>query len=250
MNIVIMQPYFLPYIGYFQLIASADIFVSLDDVNFIKRGWINRNNLYFNSCRSSFSLPLHKASQNRLINEIELAQDFNIWRSRFLRSLHAWYGKMPYFDEGFKIVKYLLESPNKKISDINLAGLKLVSNLLGFKTKFHTSTSLNIPRTKGVSRLVAISRHFGADTYINAPQGKDLYCDAMFNPYGLELRFLRAQLHRYSMPHWLPGLSILDAIMRIGCAETARKLIPGWTLEHGEKDFSSSVPKIGEQILV
>lgn len=238
MNIVITQPYFLPYIGYFQLIASADIFVSLDDVNFINRGWINRNFLCFNGMRSIVSLPLHGASQNRLINEIETSGRFNSWCDRFFRSLQSWYGKQEFFGEGMEFAESVLSRAHGRIADINFESLRLASSKLGLKTVFYRASEVGIPRTKGASRLLAIARHFNADIYVNAPGGKGLYCDAMFEPYGVNLRFLKVWLHKYPMPAWIPGLSVLDAIMRIGFSQVAEKLIPGWSLERGGKEFA------------
>ena len=71
-KVAIMQPYLFPYIGYFQLLNAVDIFVLFDDVNYINRGWINRNRILLNGKPHLFTIPLHKASQNKLINEIEI----------------------------------------------------------------------------------------------------------------------------------------------------------------------------------
>lgn len=238
MNVVIMQPYFFPYIGYFQLIAASDIFVLLDDVNFINRGWINRNALCFNGQKSVFTIPLHKASQNRLINEIELSDTFTPWRARFLRSLQSWYGKQLFFGEGVALVEQVLSSGDKKIADINFSATMLLSVQLGLKTRFCRASELGIPKSAGVGRLLAIARYFGADTYVNAPGGKSLYCEEMFIPHGISLKFLKPALHEYPMQQWHPGLSILDAILRMGCANVAEKLLPGWSLERGEENLS------------
>lgn len=240
MNVVIMQPYLMPYIGYFQLIASADVFVSLDDVNFIKSGWINRNNLCFNKRRTMFTLPLSKASQNKMINEVEVSTEFPVWRCRFLRSLETWYGKQPFFAEGMEIVEEMLSPDRRGISEINFNGLCQLASKMGLKTKFLTASSLNAPRTKGASRLRAIAMQLGADAYVNAPGGKNLYCDDMFEPYGIRLRFLAPHLSSYPMQEWMPGLSILDAVMRLGCRRVGKEIIPGWKLERGQKSFHTA----------
>ena len=85
MKLAIMQPYFFPYIGYFQLIAAVDKFVIYDDVNYIKRGWINRNNILVNNQSFLFSIPLISASQNSKINEIKISEDVN-WKSKLLKN--------------------------------------------------------------------------------------------------------------------------------------------------------------------
>jgi len=104
-----MQPYFFPYIGYFQLVAAVNKFVIYDDVNFIKRGWINRNNVLINKKSNLFTVPLIKASQNTLINDTKINLKFyNIWKVKFLRSLEQSYKKAPYFTEVYNLIKNVL----------------------------------------------------------------------------------------------------------------------------------------------
>ncbi len=95
-KIAVMQPYFFPYIGYFQLINSVDKFVILDDVNYIKKGWINRNYILVNSKPCLFTIPLVKPSQNKLINETEIAFESN-WKKKFLKTIETGYAKAPIF---------------------------------------------------------------------------------------------------------------------------------------------------------
>src|SRR5512140_19777 len=97
-SIAIMQPYFLPYIGYFQLMAAVDKFVVFDDVNYINRGWINRNRLLLNGGAHTFTVPLRGASQNKLICDIELAEDDG-WRDKLLRTISQSYAKTPCYAE-------------------------------------------------------------------------------------------------------------------------------------------------------
>src|SRR5437016_5023773 len=101
MTVAIMQPYFFPYLGYFQLVNAVDTFVFFDDVNFINKGWINRNQVLQQNTPLRFTVPLLKASQNRKINEIELS-DFPAWRKQFLRSIEMNYKRAPFFDIVFK----------------------------------------------------------------------------------------------------------------------------------------------------
>lgn len=237
MKIAIMQPYLFPYLGYFQLIAAVDIFVSLDDVNFIKRGWINRNNLFINGKASLFSVPLRNASQNEPINEVEVSPTFKEWRAKFFRTLKQWYGREKFYKEGLDIASEILNYDTAKIGAINLNGLKLISRRLGLNTQFYSSAELNMPMSKGAARLVAIAQSFGADVYVNPPGGKKLYCEDMMTPYGVDLKFLKPNLTPYSMPVWIPALSALDPIMRIGFERIKEKYLPGWGLERGLKSF-------------
>src|SRR5690606_3799363 len=100
MKIAIMQPYLFPYLGYFQLINAVETFVFYDDVNFIKRGWINRNQILVDNKAALFTVPLKKASQNKLINEIDMAIDEK-WLSQFFKTIEQNYKNAPYFDDTF-----------------------------------------------------------------------------------------------------------------------------------------------------
>ncbi len=100
MNIAVMQPYIFPYLGYYQLVHAVDTFVFFDDVNFIMKGWINRNRILQQNEPFKFTVPLIKASQNRLINAIEIS-DYNRWKSDFLKSIEHSYKKAPEFSSIF-----------------------------------------------------------------------------------------------------------------------------------------------------
>ena len=117
MKVGIMQPYIFPYIGYFQLINAVDKFVIYDDVNFINKGWINRNRMLNNGKDSLFSIPLKEASQNKLINEIEINWD-NAWKSKFLKTLEQCYKKAPFYQEALSIIEQTFNIDNEPISKV------------------------------------------------------------------------------------------------------------------------------------
>src|SRR4051812_7809722 len=98
MRIAVMQPYFVPYLGYFQLLAAVDKIVLLDDVNFINGGWINRNRIRVNGQPHWLTLPLAQASQNRLINEINIVDD-PAWKRKAVRTLELTYQEAPFVDQ-------------------------------------------------------------------------------------------------------------------------------------------------------
>ena len=128
MIVGIMQPYFFPYIGYFQLIAAVNKFVIYDDVNFIQGGWINRNNILINKKSSLFTVPLVKVSSNTLINDTKINLKFyNVWKVKFLRSLEHSYKKAPYFTEVYNLIENVLEiNENDLISKLELNSIKNV----------------------------------------------------------------------------------------------------------------------------
>ena len=139
MKVAIMQPYIFPYIGYFQLIAAVDKFIFYDDVNFKKKSQINRNQILINGQANLFSVPLKKASQNKLINEIELRID-SIWVENFIITLEFNYKKAPYFKDIFPLIENILKKKTETISDLAIISIKEISNHLGLKTKFELSS--------------------------------------------------------------------------------------------------------------
>ena len=114
-SVAVMQPYVFPFIGYFQLINSVDHFVFYDDVNFMKKGWINRNRIVINKNDFQFTISLEKISQFRKIKEIKVLSD-----NKLLKRIEQAYKKAPYFDEVYPLLKNILEIQSESIA--HLAG--------------------------------------------------------------------------------------------------------------------------------
>lgn len=115
MKIGIMQPYFFPYIGYWQLINAVDKYVIYDDVNFIKGGWINRNRILMNGEAKLINLKMNGASPNKLINEIELANDI-VYNKKLLKTIESCYKKAPYFEKAFPIIEDIINNSERNLS--------------------------------------------------------------------------------------------------------------------------------------
>ncbi len=129
-KIAIMQPYFFPYIGYFQLINAVDTFVIYDDVNYIKKGWINRNNIVINGEQKLFTISLSKASQNKMINEIDISDDF----IKFIKMLEMSYSKAPYYEQTMNVINKIISFENKKLSTFIHNSIKILVDYLNIKT--------------------------------------------------------------------------------------------------------------------
>lgn len=225
MKIAIMQPYVFPYLGYFQLIHAVDIFVFYDDVNFIKRGWINRNRILVDGQESLFTVALSKASQNKLINEIEVLKDSNSLQ-HLLKTLEHNYKNAPYFDSVFNLVNEVINKPHKSISDLAINSVNSVSNYLEMDTLFELSSE-KFPETKGMGkteRLVEIVKKKGFKHYINPSGGKELYNKLDFKKKGVNLHFIQNELDSYTQFENEPivGLSIIDVLMFNSVEETKR----------------------------
>jgi WbqC-like protein family len=214
--VAIMQPYFFPYVGYFQLINAVDVFVIYDDVNFIKRGWINRNNLLINGQVNLFTIPLAKASQNDLINEVRL-NDFKEWSDKFLKTIEQSYRKAPHFEAVYGLLGQLFE---KKIYDsmanLALESLKATCNYLEIKTKIiETSALYNNKNLKGQDRILDTCLQEKATHYINPTGGQELYSKELFADNKICLNFIQSRRVEYPQfkNEFVPWLSIIDVLM-------------------------------------
>lgn len=222
MKLGVMQPYFLPYVGYFQLIAAVDRFVLYDDVSFIKGGWINRNNLLLNGNPQLFTIPLSNGESGVPIREVGIAGTFLKWRSKFFRTLSHAYKKAPNFEEVSAMLERWLAPDAKTISEINRTSLIETASWLGITTEIIPSSSVyentDMDRRE---RLVDLCRREGAHIYVNAAGGRKLYDKTWFAQHGIELLFLDSTIHEYpqATKQFVPNLSILDLMMNVPSKE-------------------------------
>lgn len=213
-----MQPYLFPYIGYFQLVAAVNKFVIYDDVNFIKGGWINRNNVLINKKSNLFTVPLNKASSYTLINETKInLKVYNIWKVKFLRSLEQSYKKSPYFTDVFNLIENVLEiNENDLISKLAVNSIKSVSDYLQLDTEIcETSEIYNTKTKSGQERVLDICEIEKASQYINPIGGIELYSKNTFKEKGIVLNFIKSKPIIYSQfdNDFSPWLSIIDVLM-------------------------------------
>lgn len=218
MTLAIMQPYFFPYIGYFQLISSVNKFIIYDDVNFIKGGWVNRNNILINKKISLFTVPLVNVSSNTLINNTKINLKFyNVWKVKFLRSLEYSYKKAPYFTEVYNLVENVLQiNKNDSISGLAINSIKNVIDYLQLDTEIcETSEKYNNKNKKGQERVLDICRIEQASHYINPIGGLELYSKNTFKENGIVLNFVKSKPIVYTQfdNNFFPHLSIIDVLM-------------------------------------
>lgn len=216
MKIAIMQPYFLPYIGYFQLINMVDKFIILDDVNFINRGWINRNRILINGKGHLFSIPCAKTSQNKLINEIEIALDEK-GKNKLLLSFELAYKKAPYFNDVFYLLIKCLNFKNYNLAKFTANSIIEVCNFLKLEKKIKYS-SIAHPETKEmgrVDRLIEITKREKSNEYINPIGGQKIYNKEYFASKGVNLAFLKSGVIEYPQfkSSFVSWLSIIDVLM-------------------------------------
>jgi hypothetical protein len=216
MKVAIMQPYFFPYIGYFQMINAVDKFVFYDDVNYIKRGWINRNKILVNGKDALITVPLIKASQNKLINEIDLSFD-DRQKNKMLSTIELAYKKAPFFNQVIGVIEKSVNSNKTTIGDYAANTVITMCNYLMIDTEFDFSSKLT-PESKGMDkadRLIYITKNLGANQYINAIGGQELYNKDYFANNDLDLKFIKPLGVDYPQfnASFIPWLSIIDVLM-------------------------------------
>ncbi len=211
-----MQPYIFPYIGYFQLIKATDKIIFYDDVNWIKKGWINRNRLLINGSASIFTIPCTNVSQNKLILDIELLkEDKHI--SKLLKSIDLAYKQAPHFNEFYPIVNKILNSNCNKISELAIYSIKEVFNYLNLELTYDLSSKKHFLSRGQIKedRLIDICHKEQATTYINSIGGKELYNKEYFRNKGIELFFIDSKEIKYEQftDDFISHLSIIDVLM-------------------------------------
>ncbi len=219
MKAAIMQPYFFPHIGYFQLINSVDVFIIYDDVNFRKQSWINRNYILLNNNKHLFTIPCQSISQNKLINATRIDKENKALKA-ILKTLEtAYHKKAPYYELVFPMVKNVMTSHVDTISELALESIVSVCTYLGIKTRILVSSE-NFPETIDLGRserMISICKTLGANELINAIGGIDIYDKKDFEEHGIGLSFIRKSENlSYSQgknQSFLPDLSIIDVMM-------------------------------------
>ncbi len=231
MKIAIMQPYIFPYIGYFQLINAVDRFVILDDVNYINKGWINRNNILVNGKKSLFTIPLKEASQNKWINEIYISDEIK-WKINFLKTIEQNYKKATYFRNVYPIIEEIVNSSISKISDFNYYSISKINNYFGVKTEIVSSSSIyKNNESKAHNKILDICLKEKASIYINPIGGLELYDKRDFTEKKLELFFIKTDDIKYSQfaNDFEPWLSIID-VMMFNSSQTIKIFLEQYTL--------------------
>ena len=231
MKIGIMQPYFVPYLGYFQLINAVDKYVIYDDVHYIKGGWINRNRILINGNPSYFNVPLIGASPNKLINEIEVSNE-DVLIQKNLRMLEGAYKKAPYFNDVYELMKDILCSGKTNLAEYLTYSIKKICEYLDINTEIVISSELNKDNSlRGKEKVVAIVKELGGTTYYNAIGGQELYSFDYFKENGLELGFIKTNLVEYKQYNneFQPYLSIVD-IMMFNSKEEVKKMLDSYEI--------------------
>jgi hypothetical protein len=211
-----MQPYLFPYLGYFQLINAADTFVIYDDVQYIRRGWMNRNRILLNGRDWTFTFSVKKHRRAELVRNIRFADTFGREVADFFKTLKVAYGKAPFFAEVTRILEDVLPVAETSFNAVVSTSLRKFCDAMGIATPLVHSSDIDYDRgLRGQARIMALAAALQADTYINPPGGTDLYDRGAFESAGIQLRFLAPHEVSYRQfgGAFVPNLSIIDGLM-------------------------------------
>lgn len=212
MKLAIMQPYFFPYIGYWQLISVVDSFVVYDDVTYIKQGWINRNYILVNNKKHLITLDVFGASSNRLICDVKVGKRKN----KILKTIEQNYHKAPYFDTAYQLIKNAFDIDEIFISKFLFFSIKILIEYLDLNTKIFFSSEIEKDNSlSGENKVIEICKKLNATHYYNPIGGKFLYSHKHFNLNKIQLSFIEPMPVNYRQfsEIFIPNLSIIDLLM-------------------------------------
>ena len=213
--IAVMQPYFLPYIGYWQLIKKVDEFVIYDNIEFTKKGWFNRNRFLVNGEDALFTVAIKSDSDSLSVSERYLAESFD--REKLLRRFESSYRKTPYFKQHFPVIQNIVRFPSNNLFLYLLNSIREICAFLEIKTQITIASQVPLDHEafKGQAKIIEICRQLKATAYINPIGGLDLYRAEDFQKNNIRLGFLKAQPVPYAQfdHEFVSFLSILDLMM-------------------------------------
>lgn len=216
MRIAIMQPYFFPYVGYFQLMDAADEFVVYDNIEYTKKGWINRNRILVNGKDVQITLPLKKDSDYLNIKDRFLSDIWPDERNKMLNKIKEAYRKAPYFVQVFPIIENVVLCEEKNLFKFILNSIEIIKSYLDIKTPLIISSTIEIDHNlKSENKVLAICRARKADIYLNPIGGTELYNKAEFKKENVKLEFHKTDdiVYKQFDNDFIPFMSIVDVMM-------------------------------------
>ena len=216
MKIAIMQPYFMPYIGYFQLINAVDVFVLYDNIEYTKKGWINRNRILVNGKAEYISLPLKSDSNYLNVSSRYLSETWSKDKIKLLNKIKESYRKAPFYDSLMPLIEEILNFSNQNLFDFLRNSIQLICDFLGISTPIVKSSSLQYDNNlRSQDKVLAICKSLNASVYINPIGGIELYNKKDFSKNSIELSFLKTENIDYMQynSEFVSFLSIIDVMM-------------------------------------
>ena len=225
MKLGIMQPYFLPYIGYFQLLNAVDKYVIYDNIQFTKKGWINRNRILQNGKDTLITIPVEKDSDYLDVCRRSVSSGFD--KKKLLNQIKESYRKAPYFNDVMPLIEDIVNYEDSNLFNYIYHSIVNICGYLKIDTELIVSSTIDIDHSlKGQEKVIAICKALGATEYYNAIGGQELYSVADFRKENIQLNFVSSNLVEYKQfaNEFVPWLSILDVMMFNSVDETVGML--------------------------
>jgi len=216
MKLAIMQPYFFPYIGYFQLMNTVDEFVIYDNIEFSKKGWINRNRILVNGRDSYITIPIGKDSDYLDVRDRSLTVTWSSEKIKMLKRIIESYRKAPRFDFVYPIIEKVILFEESNLFRFVLNSLRIVKEYLDIQTPFVISSTIPIDHSlKAEKKVIALCKMRKANEYLNPIGGIKLYEKDRFKGEGIDLYFLKTNdvIYKQFNNDFVPSLSIIDVMM-------------------------------------
>jgi len=232
MKLAIMQPYFMSYIGYFQLINSVDKFIIYDNIQYIKKGWINRNRILVNGKDQLITLPIKKDSDYLNVVERELSESWGKDKVKMLNIIKSSYSKAPYFQETFELISKCLNNTEVNLFKFIYDSIVLINDHLEIKTPIVISSTIDANHTlKSQDKVLSLCKEQNADIYINSIGGVELYDKEVFKQNNIELNFIKSNPLQYKQfnNEFVSWLSIVD-VMMFNSKEQIKEYLNSYTL--------------------
>ena len=221
MNVVILQPSYIPWRGVFDQIEQADLFIFYDDVQYDKRGWRNRNQIKTPHGKQWLTIPVHSRgaqTQNIPINQIRIVWE-NPWSEAHGKAIQQAYSKAPYFDRYQALVEMFYQRRDEFLADFTIAFTVALARELGnTHTRFLRSSQIDGITGQKTDRLIQILQAVGATHYISGPSAQDYIEREKFEEAGITLRYMQYNYPEYPQlyPPFDPQVSILDLLFMTG----------------------------------
>lgn len=225
-KLAIIQPSYIPWRGFFDIINQVDVFVFYDDVQYERRSWRNRNKIKTSNGTKWLSVPVKtKGKYNALINEVLIDYDRD-WQKDHIRSIYHNYCKSTYFEKYFPLIVKILEKPWTTISELDIEMTKLLANELGIRVQWEKSSDYVFDGTK-TKRLINVCKEFGADYYLSGPSARDYIEPELFNEASIDLSYQNYNYPEYTQQfgEFEPFVSVVDLLFN--CGENAPDYIWG-----------------------
>ncbi len=227
MKLGIMQPYFFPYIGYFQLMNAVDEFILYDNIKYTKKGWVNRNRILVNGKVTYISLPLKKDNDYLDVKERVLADTWNGDSRKMINRIKESYKNAPYFEYVFPVIKDCILFEEKNLFLFIYHSLLRIKEYLEIPTTLTISSTVSIDhKLKAEKKVIALCLNREANTYINPIGGVELYDKEEFKKQGIILQFIKTKdfiYHQFGN-EFVPFLSIIDMMMHCSKEEINKYL--------------------------